>query len=58
MSLFGLEAENVMLVFLWLCDCLGFYRGLESLFVFQRRFAEKIFSFGFQILFKKLIITI
>ena len=35
MSLFGLEAENVILDFLWLCDCLGFYRGLEDLFVFQ-----------------------
>ena len=34
MSLFGLEAENVILDFLWLCDSLGFYRGLEDLFVF------------------------
>lgn len=41
MSLFGLEAENVILDFLWLCDCLGFYRGLEDLFVFQGKISWK-----------------
>ena len=50
MSLFGLEAENVILDFLWLCDCLGFYRGFGGFVCFLRKdFLKKISHLAFKL---------